>query len=366
MKVNIYDVLDVYDKYISKNTQNKKKIYLFDKNKMQNITDIVNVLENDTYVPDKYNIFLVSEPKYRVVMSLGIKDKIINHYMAKYILKPKLEKYLDDRNVATRENKGTDYGIKLLKRYLEENKKYDNLYVLKLDIKKFFYNINHEILKSKIVSKLSSEEYKVICSIIDSTNREYVNEEIRDIVIKKASLDKQRGAEIKNIPFYKNGKGLSIGAMTSQFLSIFYTHELDHYIVHNLKVKHYVRYMDDMVLLHPDREYLKKCLKIIEEKIKEYDLELNAKKTKIINIKEGLVFLGYNFKIINKKTIIVNQRNKIYKVKKNIKKICYLYERNFISYKTVFSSISNCMYSFKYANNKVIIDYVNKVWFKNM
>ena len=83
-------------------------------------------------------------------MSLSIHDKIINHYVTEFILKPKLEKYLDHRNIATRKNMGSDYGIKLVKKYLEQLKKYDQVYVLKIDISKYFYHIDHEVLKRMI------------------------------------------------------------------------------------------------------------------------------------------------------------------------------------------------------------------------
>ena len=65
-----------------------------------------------------YNIFLVFEPKIRVIMAQGIYDKIINHYITRYILMPKLEKYLENRNCATRKGMGTSYAIKLLKKVL--------------------------------------------------------------------------------------------------------------------------------------------------------------------------------------------------------------------------------------------------------
>ena len=77
MKVNIYDLLNVYEKEISKNCKNKRKVYLFERFKMENISYIKYMLENNLYIPSKYNIFIVRDPKYRIVMSLTIKDKIV-------------------------------------------------------------------------------------------------------------------------------------------------------------------------------------------------------------------------------------------------------------------------------------------------
>ena len=124
-QVNIKDLINIYDLEIAKNCRNKRKIYVFERNKMQNITNIYKLLLNDSYYPGHYNIFIIRDPKYRIVMSLNIRDKIINHYLARYVLIPKLDRYLSDRCVATREGYGTDYGIKLVKKYIEKHKKMD-------------------------------------------------------------------------------------------------------------------------------------------------------------------------------------------------------------------------------------------------
>ena len=141
MKVILNDIVSIYENEVRKNTKNKRKIYQFEKYKMINIINIYNELSCDIIKPIKYNIFFVKYPKYRVVMSLNIKDKIVNHYVARYILINKLDKYLDIRNVATRKNLGRDYGIIKVKEYLEYFKKYDNFYILKIDISKYFYSI---------------------------------------------------------------------------------------------------------------------------------------------------------------------------------------------------------------------------------
>ena len=100
----VYDLLDIYEKEISINTKNKRKIYNFEINKIENIYDIKNIIESNNYKIYRYNIFSINSPKYRIVMSLNIKDKIINHYVSRFILIPKLDKYLDIRNCATRKN----------------------------------------------------------------------------------------------------------------------------------------------------------------------------------------------------------------------------------------------------------------------
>ena len=198
MENNLFSLLKIYDKEISKNVKNKNKLLKMERHKMENIVDACNCI-NENYKIRHYNIFLVYEPKVRVIMSLNLHDKLINHFITRKVLEPKLTKYLDNRNVATRVGMGCDYGIKLVKNYIEKMKKYDNFYILKLDIKKYFYNINHQKLKEMLVNDLDDEEYKIVCNIIDSTNEKYINK-----VIKKLSNG-------NDLPMYEYGKGLPIG-----------------------------------------------------------------------------------------------------------------------------------------------------------
>ncbi len=335
IKLNYKDLLEIYDE-ISKNIKNKKKLYNFEKYKMINITRALEKINNFDF--EKYNIFLIREPKERIVMSLNLVDKIINHYVARTILIPKLEKYLDIRNTATRKNMGTSYAIKLLKKYLNLNKKYNNFYVLKLDISKYFYNINHNKLKNMLKDKLNHNEFNIVSKIIDSTNYKYVNEKIK-IIKEKHNL--------KNIPYYKKGKGLPIGGLSSQTLSTFYLSEIDHYIIHDLKIKYYVRYMDDFILIYHNKEYLKYCLINIKNKLKKYDLKLNNK-VQIINVKNGFIFLGYFFKLKNNKIVVKLSSKTRYKINKNLKLKQKLYQNGKINLNYYFCSYYSLI---NYKNN---------------
>ena len=347
MIVSVDKILNVYENYIYKGCSNKKKLYSFEKYKMMNINYIYNALLGGNYSIMPYNIFLIKYPKYRVVMSLKMNDKIINHYMTMYSLIPKLERYLDNRNIATRKGMGCSYGIKLLKKYIEKNKKYGKFYILKLDIKKYFYNIDHNILKNMIKYKLESDEYNILCNIIDSTNKNYINDKINSLKNNEL-LYTNRKKEVLDIPNYKYGKGLPIGNMTSQFFAIYYLNPLDHYIIHNLKIKYMIRYMDDYVLIHNDKDYLKECKDIIEFKLNdEYKLELNKNKSKIYNSYDGFDFLGYKFIVDNNKTII-KIRNRI-KVNSDFKKF--------------YSTMNNYYYSFKYSSSLCIKRYINNFLF---
>lgn len=344
-KINDIDIIiDMYDNVVSKNTKNKQKIEKFNDYYSINIINIKNIINSGNYIPGKYNIFLVREPKIRIIMSQNITDKVINHLIAKYFLIDVLDKTLVDFNIATRLNKGTHYGIKLTKKYLNEMKiKYDTFYYLKFDISKYFYNIDHEIVKKLINKKIKDKKViNIINNIIDSTNREYVNNEINNLKnceierINKLNISENEKEikikEINNIPYYKNGKGLPIGNMTSQILAVTYLNELDHYIKEKLKIKYYIRYMDDGILLHNDKEYLKYCLKEIEKILNLYKLKLNPKKTKINNIKTGIDFLGFRFYIKNDKIILKLRNDCKKRFKKKMKKFDYDVYQSYIGH----------------------------------
>ena len=150
--------------------------------------------------------------------------------------------------------------------------------------------------------------------------------------------------------------------LTSQFLSIYYLYQLDHFIIHKLHLKYYVRYMDDFIIIHEDKKYLEKCLKIIINKLnKEYKLEINENKTNIINIKDGFIFLGYKFFLKNNKTICILRNETYNKLKKNIKKRKYDFNKNIINFEQYFSSINNYLYSYKYGSIKKINNFIYSV-----
>ena len=299
---DINTIIDVYDNEVKKNTKNKLKVEEFDNYYSLNIKEIKEELMSGDYIPGEYNIFFIREPKLRIIMSQSIKDKVINHLVARYFLINVFEKGLIENNIATRKNKGTHYGLKLFKKYLNIMKnRYNNFYILKFDISKYFYNIDHDIVKEILRNKIKDKKViSLIDKIIDSTDKEYINKKI--IKLNKNNED---------ISLYKKGKGFPIGNMTSQFIGILYLNELDYFIKEKLKIKYYIRYMDDGVLIHENKDYLRYCLSEIERIIDKYKLILN-KKTRIYKMSEGIEFLGFRFIIKNNKIII--------KIKNNTKK----------------------------------------------
>ena len=322
------NITNMYNK-IKPNVKNKKKIENFNNFYSLNLINIKDILCSKNYIPGKYNIFLIKEPKYRIIMSQSIKDKVVNHLISKYFLVDIFDKTLINQNCATRIGKGTHYALRLFKKYYNEcTLKYKNFYILKFDISKYFYNIDHEIVMNLIKNKIKDKDVlNIIRKILDSTDEEYVNNVISRLkekekrrinnlnIIGKESIL----SEIDSLPLYAKGKGCPIGNMSSQIIATFYLNELDHYIKEVLGIKYYVRYMDDGIIMHNDSNYLKKCMKDIEIILNKYKLVMN-KKSKIYRGSEEIEFLGFRFSYKNRIIMKLSNKTKI-EFKKKMKKI---------------------------------------------
>ena len=147
---NIYKFENIVNAYneVCRNTKNKRKVENLKEYKTIYISRIYNILKNKSYTVGPYNTFTIYEPKERIISSQNVQDKIINHLVSRYILYPAILPCLIDVNVASRKNMGTSKGIDLSLKFHKKCKiKYDHYYILKCDISKFFYSINHDNLK---------------------------------------------------------------------------------------------------------------------------------------------------------------------------------------------------------------------------
>ncbi len=321
---------------ICKTTKHKKKIIKYDIFKQTNMTTLYDMLKHREYKHGRFNIFLISEPKYRIIMSENIRDKFVNHMVTNVFLKPVLYPRLIRENVATRIGMGTKEAILLCKRYfVRMMNKYDEFYILKFDIAKYFYNIDHDILKDMLKKIYVDEDVlKILFEIIDATDSDYIKQEIdgcrnREIKILSNQNIKEadsRISELNGIPYYNKGKGLGIGSVSSQVLAIFYLNSLDHYIKENLGIKEYVRFMDDGIIFSPEKDELIEIMNILRKQLQ--DLKLNHnKKTRIYSSSEGFEFVGYRF--INRNgRLLVRLKNSTKKKMKRKFRVLDVYDKD--------------------------------------
>ncbi len=348
--ISYNNILSVYKK-IKNSTKNKKEVYNYELNLNQNLLDTLFSLSKSTYVFSKYNIFLVREPKYRLIMSESFPDKVVNHLFSKYVLSYALQSTLINSNVATRKDKGSKEAYRLFIKYtnklIYEKKKN---YVLKIDISKYFYNINHNILMNMVSEKIKDERVlNMLKVILDTTDNDYINKTILSVVNKEiykvnklniSTSEKEKLInELKSIPLYRKGYGLPIGNMSSQILAVFFLNKVDHFIKEKLGCKYYIRYMDDLVILGNDKEELKNIFESVSKYIESFDLNVN-KKSGIYSLSNSVNFLGYNFKVFNNKLIIRYRSDTIKRVNKRLKNLKVydneMYLKSVASYKGYF------------------------------
>ena len=171
---NIYKLENIIDAYneVCRNTRNQRKVDKYKFYKCVYISRVYNILKNKQYVPGPYNRFTIYEPKKRIICSQGMVDKTVNHLIARHILYPAIMPCLIDENVASRTALGTMAGLKLRNKFDKICKaKYGIFYILKCDISKFFYSIDHDNLKKKLEKRIKDKDaLKIVFQIIDSEN----------------------------------------------------------------------------------------------------------------------------------------------------------------------------------------------------
>ena len=362
---NLYDnmisysnVLFVFNK-IKNKSHNKNKLMLFMRYKNCFLMDILEKLRNNSYSFSNYHIFLIHEKKYRIIMSESVSDKIVNQLVSYFILTPAL-KCLIEESIATRSGKGSSYGYRLFERYVKEIGTNKNIYVLRIDIKKYFYNINHVILLSMLERRIKDKKaINILKKIIDLTDNDYVNNNINSLInkeinrinyLKTSSNEKNKLInELKSIPLYRKGYGLSIGCLTNQLLACFFLNDIDHYIKEVLRCKYYIRYMDDIYILSNDKEYLVYCFDKIKYELNKIELNIN-KKSGIYRLKDGVVFLGYTCNLTNNKLFVRYDNNTIKMIRRKLK---YLYDNDFDYY---YRSISSYKGYFIRCNTNLFFD----------
>ena len=369
---DIKNITDMYDKRISINTKNKIKVERFDEHYVSNIARIKEILESRKYKPYKYNIFLIREPKVRLIMAQSITDKIINHLVSKFFLVDVFEPMLIDNNIATRIGKGTHIGIKKVKECLKKNITKD-LYILKYDVKKYFYNLDHAILKSLIRKKIKDKDaIEILDTIIESTDDDYINETI-DIIKKKeiCKINNSKSSnkdklikEIDAIPFCRKGKSAPIGNMSSQSFAVIYLHELDNYILEKLKPILYLRYNDDGILISDSKDYLENCLVVIRKLINKYKLELNNK-TRIYHIDEGFEFLGFKYIRKNGRLVVKVKNQTKKKFNRKMKLIYKLYLSDNIDIKKIRMIEGSYLGHLKYGSTNNLVSVILKRYKKD-
>ena len=262
--ITIEALFQAWDEF-KKEKRKRADVQLFERHLEVNMFSLDQSLKDKTYRHGGYYPFYVHDPKQRHIHKAQVCDRVVHHLLYTYLYDLFDKSFIFD-SYSCRLNKGTHKGVDRLETIVRKVAKNHTrpCFALKLDIKRFFASVDHQVLKTLLERKIKDKDILwLLDQVIDSFQ-------------------------------YEVGKGIPLGNLTSQVFANIYLHELDFYIKQRLKVKHYLRYADDFILLSDDLTYLRSCVLPIQQFLEtQLKLILHPKKIIYRKLDWGIDFLGY-------------------------------------------------------------------------
>ena len=268
---NYYDIISIENLLLAwqefiRGKRHKKDVQEFQLNLIDNIFFLHNDLKNKTYIHGGYYAFNISDPKPRNIHKASVRDRLLHHAIYRILYTYFDTKFIHD-SYSCRLDKGTHKAIERFRQFSYKISKNNTrtCWVLKCDIRKFFASIDQDIL-------------------IEILKKHITDQNILWLMEKVIGSFHSTGI----------GKGLPLGNLTSQLLVNIYMNEFDQFIKHKLKVKYYIRYADDFVVMSHDKnnplENIRYIVCFLEKKLL---LELHPDKLFIKTLSSGVDFLGW-------------------------------------------------------------------------
>lgn len=256
-KIVTLENLYLADKKARRNKGRRKDIQEFDKDRENLLTKLRDDLINENYVTSEYDTFIIREPKERLIFKLPYYPDRIVHHAIMNVLEPIWRSIFINNTYSCIKKRGIHKALRDVRSALKD--KQNTVYCLKLDVKKFYPSINHEVLKTIVRKKIKDEKLlRLLDGIIDSVD------------------------------------GVPIGNYLSQFFANLYLTYFDHWIKERKNVKYYFRYADDIVILHSDKTYLWQLLNEIRDYFDNLKLEIK-KNYQVFRVEDrSISFVGYN------------------------------------------------------------------------
>lgn len=298
----------------------KPYVIEFEKNLKENLLALKIELLLHSYRPRPLKTFILRDPKTRVISKSDFRDRVVHHAVCN-IIEPMFDKSFIYDSYANRKGKGVLRALKrfdLFKRRVSKNNT-SECFVLKADIRHYFDTVDHETLINILRRKIKDDKIIWLIRIILCNH--------------KTKLV---------------GKGMPLGNLTSQFFANGYLNELDQFVKHALKAKHYVRYVDDFVILHRSRERLEYYKHEINVFLNDnLLLDLHPEKSKVLLASRGVCFLGirnYSYHKLLKKSNLRKIRRKVLELKTD-------YDSRQVSYDLAFATLEGWLAYSKAANS---------------
>lgn len=261
----------------------------------ENVSKLERELNSGTYQAKPPKHFTVTSPKPREIASVAFRDRVFQRSLNDNVVYPVMTKSFIYDNFACQKGKGTDAARERLKEFLRRHyrKHGRDGYVCQFDIKGYYPNMDHEEAEKMFRRRLDGWSYGQVEKIL----REQ----------------------------YEGDKGYNPGSQLVQIAGISMLDGMDHFIKERLHAKYYLRYMDDFMIIHENRDYLEDCKNQIESYLGNLKFEINGKKTKIYPISKGIEFLGFRFSLTDTGKVLMQVKPE--NVKRERKKLFRLVKR---------------------------------------
>jgi hypothetical protein len=270
----------------------------FNLNAPERIYKMERKFREDKWKNGKPKEIRITYPKLRNGLSIPFEDRIYQRSINDLVLYPSATKSFIYSNCACQKGKGTDFARDLIKKYLRRhfiNYGLDG-YVLQIDVSGYYPSMRHEEVEKIFRKCLNDVDYEMVCDVLNSQ--------------------------------YEGDVGYNPGSQMVQIAGISLLNPIDHFIKRKLRIKHYIRYMDDFFLLHKSKKHLEYCLAEIKSKLSNIGFSVHPKKTHITPLKDGFLFLGFHYRITKTGKIIMtlnsenvrHERKKLYRQVQLLKK----------------------------------------------
>jgi RNA-directed DNA polymerase len=280
-----------------KNKRNTQNQLAFELDQEQRLHTLASCIHKREYKPKPSIAFIIHKPVMREIFAADFIDRIVHHLIYRCIY-PEIDCKLIYDTYSCRVGKGTLFGIQRAQKFIRSCSLNHTreAYVLKVDIEAYFMNMQHQLIYDKVIAMLpENKEYFLGISretVLYLLRQTIFNKVTQNCRIKGNRSDWHALPVSKSLFSYPDGTGLPIGNLTSQVFGNVYLNEVDHFIKSNLKIKFYGRYVDDMLFVHHNRDYLSSIVPIINHEVNQAGLRLHPNKIVLTRADDGIPFLG--------------------------------------------------------------------------
>lgn len=386
-----------------KNVMWKDSVAGYSMNGLKNTYKLRKSLLDGSYKLSQYQRFKVYEPKEREILATRIRDRQYQRSICDNILYPEMTRHFIRDNCACQKGRGVDDALNRMKVHLRRHYRKtggNEGYVLQCDIKKYFPSTPHKVAIKMITKAVRDKEAAVCaCSIVTSFCEPKIEDELRsrgielepakriahaitvervkvlqsELVksehteqVKKAAHKRvesllnvvvQNREERENLirwALSEEFSGVGLGSQVSQLVELLVLNDLDHFIKEQLHIECYIRYMDDFILLHPDKKYLQYCRQEITREVEKLGLALNGK-TELYEIRQGIKFLKWRFILTDTGKVVMRMSKKsVSKQRRKMRKLKGKLERGEITIQDIQNNFHSWMANAKRGNTKAI------------